>query len=664
MNKPPTENEPTVQDITSWDSARLLAYIQVNLSTPLNVGDAQLFLDAQIDGSVFLAGAGDSAFFKQASLSFGSSVKLAALSEKILGRNKLSDPAFETQLPFPFVLDTLPKRFNFGSNDGAQNWVYMGREKFAELLNKLKEVRESFQNSGFWLYGTRGYGKSHLLAALVCYLTARGERVVYIPDCRECVNDPVPYMKAAMLFAWGDDDQRESIMLLDTMEMIYHYFQSVRNVIFIIDELNALACLRGDSAQLRERKGQVEEWLLRYRTRHKLIQKEMEHWWKRNSHLILDGNKIRGGYTKDQVEDQTGCIPLFLNSCLVNGEIDLGVDILKKVWKQVQSFVSHTKRTVNRESWDLYCGYVHACIRRQATPTDVDPELIDHWYFYEWCPTSATRHEVGAYACGIARDAVVKQLHEYGKNKFGDADFLKALDEYIDNEAVTGFFIEENLLSTISLSGLEIGRNISKPMDMQIFRGYPTFTITEQPILYCPMQFNFHAIDGIVVRFDISNQANGKRGKCFMFPLQITIAKSHADSEYEFFKDWSKWIKDLDDYDLEVVFLWISAKEPWERKVKRYPEYISKNIHIGDVNRDTWERYNRALKSKNGRGQTGMVVPQKRVLRKQARVLLELQNEDKNDSSLLAFLCTHTVIFLPSTHSCLHAGTTSGEGAK
>ncbi|KAG0128867.1 hypothetical protein HOY82DRAFT_611580 [Tuber indicum] len=430
MNKLPAVEEPTVEDIKSWVPERLLVYIQTKLSNPLNERDAQQLLDAQIDGSVFLAGASDSAFFERAYLSFGSSVKLAGLSGKIIGRNsdnrqsdifqklpldskvksdlqelsnrtswrriqvfqkclqlgpeELSDPALETQLPFPFVFDTLPKRFKFGSEGDEHNWVYMGREKFAELLYKLKEVRESNQNSGFWLYGTRGYGKSHLLAALVCYLTARGERVVYIPDCRECVKDPVPYIKAAMLFAWGDDDdQRESIMLLATMEMIYHYFQSVKNVIFVIDQLNALACLKGDSPQQVERKGQVEEWLLRYRTRHKCIlstsanykaylqtetsqaselrlhvyggltTKEMEYWWKRNSNVILDGDNVRGGYTKDRVEDQTGCIPLFLNGCLVNDGIDLGVDILKKVWKQVQSFVSHTKRTVNRESWDL-----------------------------------------------------------------------------------------------------------------------------------------------------------------------------------------------------------------------------------------------------------------------------------------------------------------------
>lgn len=247
------------------------------------------------------------------------------------------------------------------------------------------------------------------------------------------------------------------------------------------------------------------------------------------------------------------------------------------------------------------------------------PELIDHRYFYERRSTLDNREEIGAYACGIARDAVVGQLREHGRNKFGDADFLKSLDEYIHNEAVTGFFIEENLLATISLNGLEIGRNISKPMNMVMFCGYPTFTPTEEPILYCPIKFNFRAIDGIIARFDFSNKSNGKKGKCCIFPLQITIAKSHADSESEFFRDWCHWIKGLDDYMVEVVFLWISTKKGWEKKVKKYPEYVSKGIHIRDVNRDTWERYDRALKSKSGRGQKNfmVVVPQKRALKKQ-----------------------------------------------
>src|SRR6185295_2194585 len=100
------------------------------------------------------------------------------------------------------------------------NWFYMGREKFAELLRMFEEVREPSYR-GFWLYGTEGYGKSHLLAALVCHLVHAGERVVYIPDCRECVNDPVSYVRAAMLFAWADDDtMQEEITTLNTMEEI------------------------------------------------------------------------------------------------------------------------------------------------------------------------------------------------------------------------------------------------------------------------------------------------------------------------------------------------------------------------------------------------------------------------------------------------------------
>jgi chromosomal replication initiation ATPase DnaA len=85
------------------------------------------------------------------------------------------------------------------------NWSYVGRMKFKELLQELKEVRESTKYTALWLYGTQGYGKFHLLAALVCYLAAADERIVYIPGCRAMLNSPVRYIQAAMLFAWADD---------------------------------------------------------------------------------------------------------------------------------------------------------------------------------------------------------------------------------------------------------------------------------------------------------------------------------------------------------------------------------------------------------------------------------------------------------------------------
>src|SRR5437588_5095861 len=73
------------------------------------------------------------------------------------------------------------------------------------------------------------------------------------------------------------------------------------------------------------------------------------------------------------------------------------------------------------------------------------------------------------------------------------------------------FFIKENLLSTISFKGLEISKNISNMINtIEIFKDYSTFTITEKPRLYCSMQFNFYAISGIIVYFDLSLKENGK----------------------------------------------------------------------------------------------------------------------------------------------------------
>jgi NACHT domain-containing protein len=114
-----------------------------------------------------------------------------------------------------------------------------------------------------WLYGTQGYGKSHLLAALVCCLVAKGERVVFIPDCRECVKRPVSYIQAAMIFAWADDDERrQEIMELDTMEMIGRFFDGTTGVVFVIDQLNALEP---------EEKDHLHGWLTGFCSRHKAV---------------------------------------------------------------------------------------------------------------------------------------------------------------------------------------------------------------------------------------------------------------------------------------------------------------------------------------------------------------------------------------------------------
>jgi hypothetical protein len=173
---------------------------------------------------------------------------------------QLSNPAFDTKLPFPFVGPVVPTRFH--TDPGPRcNWLYTGREMFVELLNRFEHVREAHNRSALWVYGTKGYGKSHLLAVLVCYLTAQGERVVYIPECRECAKDSVEYVQTAMLFAWADDEAiQEEIIALDSEETIREFFKGQSDIIFVFDQLNGLPEM-----------GEIKQWLTRYRASHKAI---------------------------------------------------------------------------------------------------------------------------------------------------------------------------------------------------------------------------------------------------------------------------------------------------------------------------------------------------------------------------------------------------------
>ena len=206
--------------------------------------------------------------------------------------DKLSDPAFDRKFPFPFVGSAVPNRFKLADD----NWQYVGRTKFKQLRQTVEDVRVSETYTTTWLYGTQGYGKSHLLAALVCYLAAQDVRVVYIPDCRELLKDFIEYIRAAMLFAWADDiTTQEVIMALETEEDIRRFFKEKRDVTFVIDQMNALK-ISTEGAK------NADRWLKRFAYSHNSILSSsanytdyLEQSIKQNSNFVL---QVYGGLDK------------------------------------------------------------------------------------------------------------------------------------------------------------------------------------------------------------------------------------------------------------------------------------------------------------------------------------------------------------------------------
>ncbi|KAF8539203.1 hypothetical protein BDD12DRAFT_882865 [Trichophaea hybrida] len=166
-------------------------------------------------------------------------------------------------------------------------------------------------------------------------------------------------------------------------------------------------------------------------------------------------------------------------------------------------------------------------------------------------------------------------------------------------------------------------------METVMFTGnYPRYNMQSNLALYCPLKFNLHAIDGIIVRLERSK--GRAKGKCYMFPLQITVARSHSNSESAFFNQWTSWTKgiNLNKFDIEVEFLWITDKGDsidnvsGETKLLRSgdkvtnPEYTTRNVPLHIFGQEIWDRYQLALKNSKTRSvPTNMAVDEDGIRR-------------------------------------------------
>ncbi|KIX05607.1 uncharacterized protein Z518_06479 [Rhinocladiella mackenziei CBS 650.93] len=540
--------------------------------------------------------------------------------------DKLSDPTLNHILDFPFI-DTIPERFK--EPDIAEGkWLYMGRTMFKDFLHEVKKVREERFYRRCWLYGTQGFGKSHLLAALVCYFVAQDERVVYLPDCRSLLDDPVSYVVAAMLFAWADDfTTQKKIMALNTEDQIRKFFKSQKNknVVFVVDQINALM---SDSIRNREMALTLHDWVIGFTSSHKAIlsssanctndlkvfncqnsdwvvpayggftKTEMEQWWKQ--HEGID----KRGYSENDVEDFTGCIPLLLKQCVKDGKINLTTTELRQIYGNSVGFTQLVKSTATDTNWEWYCDYVKACVRNEPVPDEWRQflELIDHRYFYR------DEDDIGRYTCGLVRDAVTNKLLELDVT-FIDINFLNSLPHFIHNRSVVGFMMEYAILASIRSQGLRVGEWGSKGMELSFFQTQPVIQsdIRDYPVLYRPRQTNYKTIDGMIVFIkDPKRTAKRKRPILLLFPLQITVAKTHSNSYRGFLDEYRQWAEQqLSTFDIKLEFLWITPKKrdvishppdsPWPRHQERY-------IPFSEVSTDIWIKYRRAEKSKKKEG--------------------------------------------------------------
>lgn len=98
----------------------------------------------------------------------------------------------------------------------------------------------------YFLHGTPGAGKSHMLAALTCLLLQEGQKVVYIPDCRGLLRDAFSCLRHSLQLAFhgpSDAGHRQYLEQCTTVQQLSTFcdWASLEFcLLFIIDQTNAL----------------------------------------------------------------------------------------------------------------------------------------------------------------------------------------------------------------------------------------------------------------------------------------------------------------------------------------------------------------------------------------------------------------------------------------
>jgi hypothetical protein len=122
---------------------------------------------------------------------------------------------------------------------------FMGRESFSELWERVGSMQLGRGFSQLFIHGSMGYGKSHILAALACFLSCIGKRTVYLPDCRQLLAEPLPYIKSALLCAFSDpssSSEHDEIRHFTTTDDALAFCRDLNEtrLYFITDQMNAL----------------------------------------------------------------------------------------------------------------------------------------------------------------------------------------------------------------------------------------------------------------------------------------------------------------------------------------------------------------------------------------------------------------------------------------
>jgi hypothetical protein len=148
----------------------------------------------------------------------------------------LDNPSKWSTLPFPCISDSPVDRFAF--ND-VGDFCFMGRVSLPTIHAEIERVSKTKRVN---IYGTKGYGKSHIIAAIVAQMMKDNRNpVVFLPHAGDLTATPMTYLQGALALAFARDAKLlDQIARCDSVDQLICVVKCPPSFVLVVDQMNSL----------------------------------------------------------------------------------------------------------------------------------------------------------------------------------------------------------------------------------------------------------------------------------------------------------------------------------------------------------------------------------------------------------------------------------------
>jgi hypothetical protein len=494
----------------------------------------------------------------------------------------------------------------------------MGRSVFPQLLDAIQRSIDDEETLPINVYGTKGFGKSHVIAATVLLLMKEGEHsVLFLPQARDMADKgPTEYLRRAALLTFADNaDVASKLLDCATVDHLIEELQE-HSFILVSDQMNSLEesvkiaeAQKNETSTVIRKLGEKVLHIRGFSANNETAQvfahtqrSQIDLTWfggfddaefaawvehEQQNERLLPFTQTRDANDDlaaelEMVRDMTGAVPMYLNAFrTVWANIGDDAYRMQLAITQYSSKLAHyIEVQMDKFIRDLNASnrpafFVAAdCFLRNAVLT-VDGDAFDNRFFYKM-----SQSNFGAAVCGVARDllSIFVRQHQTQEQCFLTRPWVNSCRDAV-NVVVKGFIAEQIVISSVSsCSGimLRVGDDVQTYVPTQdIVFSTPSAAVTKsvECVHYIPKPYNYKYVDSVIRSIDVSNKL------CTIIALQPTLQSiARHKHSLNFFASlaFQEWERDISsEYTIDWHFVWIVGKDEKGEHGVDYPK-ISK----------------------------------------------------------------------------------------